>query len=112
MMNSVFGKSMENVRKRIRVELIKDSKTALKRISKNTYKRALLFDDNLLGVELFNIKVCLNKPVYIGQSILDLSKLHMADFHYNKIKVKYVESKLLSSIQEELFILDNSGILR
>ena len=95
MMNSIFGKSMENVRKRCRVELVKNPKDALKYIAKNTYKKALLFNDNLAAIELFKIKVCLNKPVYLGQVILDLSKLYMADFHYNQIKNKYPDCKLL-----------------
>ena len=95
MMNSVFGKSMENVRKRSRILLVTKPDQALKLMAKNSYKRALLFNDSLAAIELFKIKVCLNKPVYLGQVILDLSKLYMANFHYNQLKNKYPDSKLL-----------------
>ena len=97
LMNSVFGKSMENVRKRSRILLVTKPDQALKLIAKNTYKRSVVFDDNLAALELFKIQQCLAKPVYIGQSILDLSKLYMGEFHYNYICKKYSYCKLLFS---------------
>ena len=95
MMNSVFGKSMENLRHRIRLELVTDTKKALKLLSKNTYKRSIVFDDNLAAIELFKTQLCLNKPIYLGQVILELSKLYMAQYHYEHIQRKYSDYKLL-----------------
>ena len=97
LMNAVFGKSMENVRKRIRVEMVTSQVKAMKLTAKNTFKRAVVFNDNLTTIELYKTKVCLNKPLYIGQAILDLSKIYMYDFHYNYIHRKYGDYKLLFS---------------
>ena len=80
MMNSVFGKSMENVRERIRLELVSNTEKALKLFAKPNFKRFIKFNDNFTAIELYKTKVCLNKPIYIGQTILDLSKLYMFDF--------------------------------
>ena len=97
MMNSVFGKSMENVRERIRLELVSNTEKALKLFAKPNFKRFIKFNDNFTAIELYKTKVCLNKPIYIGQTILDLSKLYMFDFHYNYIVKEYDNYKLLFS---------------
>lgn len=80
MNNSVFGKTMENVRKRINFRLVstEDQAYRVKNLSRFT-----IFDDNLVGVHIQRQKIKLNKPVYLGQTILDDSKLLMYDFHYN-----------------------------
>ncbi|MCG8403668.1 MAG: hypothetical protein MI923_00590, partial [Phycisphaerales bacterium] len=51
--------------------------------------RATIFDKNLIAVHMKKTEVYFNKPVYVGQAILDLSKTLMFDFHYNYIKKKY-----------------------
>jgi len=80
MNNSVFGKTMENVRNRINFRLVSTEEQAyrVKNLSRFT-----IFDDNLVGVHIQKQKVRLNKPVYLGQAILDDSKYLMYDFHYN-----------------------------
>jgi hypothetical protein len=80
MNNSVFGKTMENVRNRINFRLISSEEEALR--VKNM-KRFTIFDNNLVGVHINKTSVSLNKPVYLGQNILDESKLLMSNFHYN-----------------------------
>ena len=95
MMNSVFGKSMENVRERIRLELVSNPEKALKLFAKPNFKQFIKFNDNFTAIELYKTKVCLNKPIYIGQTILDLSKLYMFDFHYNYFSKQYDNYKLL-----------------
>jgi hypothetical protein len=80
MNNSVFGKTMENVRNRINFRLISTEDQALR--VKNM-KRFTIFDDDLVGVHIHKKKVKLNKPIYLGQNILDDSKHLMYNFHYN-----------------------------
>ena len=89
MNNSVFGKTIENIRKRQNIYLIDNRKKALKLSSKPNFDRCTIFDKNLIAVHMKNTEVYFNKPVYVGQAILDLSKTLMFDFHYNYIKKKY-----------------------
>ena len=89
MNNSVFGKTIENIRKRQNIQLIDDRKKAVKLSSKPNFDRCTIFDKHLIAVHMKNTEVYFNKPVYVGQAILDLSKTLMFDFHYNYIKEKY-----------------------
>ena len=61
---------------------------------KPNFKSGFLFGKNLMGCEMGKIKVVMNKPVYLGQAILDLSKIIMYEFHYNYMKQKYNNDKL------------------
>ena len=85
MNNSVYGKTMENVRNRIDFRLIQSEKEALAAKNVKHWNR---FDETLIGIHVQKQKVLLNKPIYLGQNILDDSKLLMADFHYNFMKKK------------------------
>ena len=89
MNNSVFGKTIENIRKRQNIHLIDNRKKAIKLTSKPNFDRLTIFDKNLIAVHMKNTEVYFNKPIYVGQAILDLSKSLMFDFHYNYIKNKY-----------------------
>ena len=89
MNNSVFGKTIENIRKRQNIQLIDDRKKAVKLSSKPNFDRCTIFDKHLIAVHMKNTEVYFNKPVYVGQAILDLSKTLMFDFHYNYIRKKY-----------------------
>ena len=89
MNNSVFGKTMENIRKRIDVRLVTDSEKLIKWASKPTYVSSKIFNENLVTVHKIKEKITLNKPAYVGMCILDLSKVLMYDFHYNYIKNNY-----------------------
>ena len=89
MNNSVFGKTIENIRKRQNIHLIDNRKKAVKLSSRPNFDRCTIFDYNLIAVHMKKTEVYFNKPVYIGQAILDLSKTLMFDFHYNYIKKKY-----------------------
>ena len=92
MNNSVFGKTMENVRKRVDVRLITDENKLLKMTSKPTYISSKIFNENLVAVHKIKETITLNRPSYVGMVILDLSKTLMYDFHYNYIK-KNMEAK-------------------
>ena len=89
MNNSVFGKTMENLRKRVDVRLVIDEKKLTKLASKPTYVSSKIFNENLVAVHKIKETLTLNRPAYVGMCILDLSKTLMYDFHYNYIKKKY-----------------------
>ena len=103
MNNSVFGKTMENIRKRVDVRLITDEKKLLKMASKPTYVSSKIFNENLVAVHKIKETLTLNRPAYVGMCILDLSKTLMYDFHYNYIKEKYGDkAKLLFTDTDSL----------
>jgi len=91
MNNSVFGKTMENMRKRQDVKLVRATEEdKLRRyLAKPNFARAKIFDDNLAALHMYKTSLYLNRPTYVGMSILDLSKLLMYDFYYNHIKQEY-----------------------
>ena len=95
MNNSVFGKTMENIRKRVDVRLVTDEKKLLKLTSKPTYVSCKIFNENLVAVHKIKETITLNRPAYVGMSILDLSKTLMYDFHYKYIKKNYGEKAML-----------------
>ena len=103
MNNSVFGKTMENIRKRVDVRLITDEKKLLKMTSKPTYVSSKIFNENLVAVHKIKETLTLNRPAYVGMCILDLSKTLMYDFHYKYIKEKYgSKAKLLFTDTDSL----------
>ena len=93
MNNSVFGKTIENIRKRQNVILVDDKAFALKLSSKPNFERATIFDENLIACHMKKQigEVYFNKPIFVVQAILDISKTLMFDFHYNFIRKKYGE---------------------
>ena len=103
MNNSVFGKTMDNIRKRVDVRLVTDEKKLLKYASKPTYVSSKIFNENLVAVHKIKETLTLNRPAYVGMCILDLSKTLMYDFHYNYIKRKYDhKAKLLFTDTDSL----------
>ena len=95
LLNSLYGKTMENVRKRKRVELVTDENQLTKLVSKPTFNNFKIFNENLVGVDMKKVEVTLDKPIYIGFCILDISKVVMYDFHYNHILKKYGSNAIL-----------------
>ncbi len=89
MNNSVFGKTMENVRNRINVKLVTNKKALNKLVKKPNYVRINEFHENLVAVHMEKTTVKFNKPIYLGMSILDLSKTLMYRFHYDYVKPKW-----------------------
>ena len=89
MNNSVFGKTMENVRKRSNIYLETDPDHLLRQVAKPTYVSHKIFHENLVALHMKKNILLLDKPSYVGMCILDLSKVLMYDFHYNFIKAKY-----------------------
>ena len=89
MNNSVFGKTMENVRKHRYIKLVTTEKRRIKLVSEPNYDTTKQFSEKLLAIEMKKAKVKMNKPVYLGVSILDISKTLMYEFWYDYIKPKY-----------------------
>ena len=118
MNNSVFGKTMENIRNRVVVKLVNTEEKFRKLIAKPNFRSRKIFSENLISVHMKNTSLTMNKPVYLGMCILDLSKTIMFDFHYNYIKPKYGDKakllftdtdSLMYEIQTEDFYKDISG---
>ena len=115
MNNSVFGKTMENIRRHRDIRLVNNKKDYLKAVMHPNFKSGTLLGPDLMGCEMGKIKVVMNKPVYLGQSILDLSKIIMYEFHYdymlpkygNNIKLCYMDTdSLVYDIETEDFYKD------
>ena len=92
--NAFFGKTMENVRRRVKIVLVNGERSHAWQTSKPTYKRFQIFDENLVGVELAQSNIQLDKPIYVGFTVLELSKLLMYKFHFEVMKPNFPESVL------------------
>ena len=75
--------------------MISLDKVPQKLAAKPNYDHCTIFDENLIAVHMKKTKLYFNKPVYLGLSILDLSKSFVYDFHYNYIKTKYGDNAKL-----------------
>ena len=93
MVNYVFGKTMENIRNRVDIRLVTNKTKAKKLAAKPNFDCCTIFDENLMAIHTKRTKVLYNKPVYLGMSVLDLSKTLMYDLHYNYMKSKYAADK-------------------
>ena len=103
MNNSVFGKTMENIRNRVNIKLVTDKKKAERLAAKPNFKHCNIFNENLIAIHTKKTSLTFDKPVYLGMSILDLSKTLMFNFHYNYIKKKYGDkAKLLFTDTDSL----------
>ena len=110
MINSVYGKTMENVRKRVNVKLINNKNDYLKAVSRPSFVSQKILDKNLVAVHKIKPVLLLNKLIYAGFSILELSRLIMYDWHYNYFAKKFDCSLLFTdtdSLVYEIRGVDN-----
>ena len=105
MNNSIFGKAMENVRNHRDIKLVKTDKKRIKLVSEPNYHTTKYFSENLLAIEMKKIKVKMNKPVYLGLSILEINKTLMYKFWYGYIKPKYQDDAKLCYMDTDSFII-------
>ena len=85
---------MENIRKHRNIKLVNNEEEYLKNVIKPNFKSGTLLRPDLMSCEMGKVRVVMNKPVYLGQAILDLSKTIMYEFHYDYLKRKYDDDKL------------------
>ena len=104
--NSVFGKTIENVRKHRDIKLVTIEKKRIKLVSEPNYHTTKRFSENLLAIEMKKTKVKMNKPVYLGMSILDISKTLMYEFWYEYIKPKYKDKAKLMYMDTYSFVIN------
>ena len=107
MNNSVFAKTMENIRKKNRqnVRLATTWKQVEKLINKPSFKRVGIFTDNFCAVHLNKESIKMDKPIYVGTSVLDLSKYLMYDyFCNNNLKKRSGENIVLLYVDMDSFI--------
>jgi len=96
MNNSVFGKTMENLRERSNVKLVTSEKRFLKLTAKPTFVSSKIFDENLVRVNMKRERIKLDKPSFTSTNL-------MYDFHYNYIRKKYTDCQLLFTDTDLLF---------
>ena len=89
MNNTVFGKTMENVRKHRDIKLVTTDKNRTKLVSEPNYHTINYISEDLSIIEMKRTKVKMNKPIYLGLSILEISKILMYEFWYDYMKPKY-----------------------
>ena len=106
MNNAVFGKTMENVRKHRDIKLVKTDHRKNKLVPEPNYHTMKLIDDNLAIIEMKKVKVKMNKPIYLGLCILEISKIIMYEFWYDYVKNKYGNKARLCYMHTDSFVIN------
>ena len=106
--NAVYGKTMENMRKRMKIRIIKTPKDFLKYAYRATYINHIIFGKNLVAIHEKKELLTLNKPIYVVCTVLELSKLAMYEFYYDFLKQKCETFKLLN-MDTDSFIIEVVG---
>ena len=106
MNNAVFGKTMENVRKHRYIRLVKTDNRRNKYVSDPIYHTMNCISENIAIIEMKRTKVKMNKPIYLGLSVLEISKLLMYEFWYDYMKPKYGNKLKLSYMDTDSFIMN------
>ena len=106
MNNAVLGKMIENVRKRLEIKLIVTEQRTKKLLSEPNYKSRTTFSDHLIAIEMRKRRIYMDKPIIMGQAILDKSKGLMYHFYYDYLKPKYKENIKLMYMDTDNFLLE------
>ena len=106
MNKAVFGKTMENVRKHRDIKLVRTDKKRNKLVSEPNFHTMKLTDNNLAIIEMRKVKVKMIKPIYLGLSILDISKITMYEFWYDYVKIKYEDKARLCYMDTDSFVVN------
>ena len=110
MTNSIYGKTIENLRKRINVRLVNNATDFLKYTSRPTYVTHKLFDKDYAVIHEIKSVLVLNKPIYVRFTVLDLSKWNMYDFHYNFIKTNFDAELLFTDTDSLAYELKSENV--
>ena len=105
MNDAVFGKTMENVRKHRDIKLVTADKRRHQLASEPNYHTTKYFSEHLMAIEMKKTKAGMNKPIYLGMSILDISKTLMYDFWHYYIKLKYQDRAKLCYMDIDSFVI-------
>ena len=105
MNNSVLGKTMENVRNQRDIKLVTTNEKKRKYVSEPNYHISKYFSEDLMAIETRKTSVTMNKPLYLGQAILDISKDLMYEFWYDFIVPKYGDKATLNYMDTDSFII-------
>ena len=108
MNNSVFGKTMENLRNRVDVKVVRSSEEdkIRKLVASPSFSTYDIFGNDLAGIHMQKTKLFLNKPMYTGMTILENSKILMYGFFYDHLKAKYGSNCELIYTDTDSLILD------
>ena len=104
--NAVFGKTMQNVRSEKDIKLVTTDVQRKKLVSQPNFYSSKCFSENSLAVEMRKIKANMNKPIYLGMTILDVSKIPMYEFLYDYLKPRYKENINLCYMDTDSFIFN------
>ena len=104
--NSVFGKTMENVRNHRDIKLVTSEKRRKRLVSEPNYHSCKKFSDHLMAIEMKKTRIKMNKPLYLGMSILDISKALMYKFWYDYVRPKYGERAKLCYTDSDNFVIN------
>lgn len=107
MTNAVYGKTMENLRTRVDIKLKScwsGRYGAAELIAKPNFVRRKIFDENLIAIEMSKTTIKMTKPIVIGMSVLDISKIVMCDYHYNYMKLRYGDNAKIMYTDTDSFV--------
>ena len=110
MTKSVYGKTMENLRKRINIRLVNNEKDFLKYTSKPTHITCKTFGKNYAAIHEIKQVLILNKPIYLGFTVLDFSKWKMYDFHDNFIKKNFNAKFLFTDTDSLVYEIKSENV--
>ena len=99
---AVFGKTLENLRKRITLKLTSNENIYTEHALRPNFISGKMFNENLFAINRIKEELILNRPIYVGMAILDLSKLLLYDFHYNYM-LKYNIKLMFTDIDNCMF---------
>ena len=105
MNNAVFGKTMENVRKHRNIKLVTAERRRNYLVSEPNYHATKFFTENVSAIEMRKTQILMNKPVYLGLSVLDLNKTVIYEFWYNYVKPELGENAKLCLMDTDSFIV-------
>ncbi|XP_073845092.1 uncharacterized protein [Musca autumnalis] len=117
--NSVYGKTMENIDKRKTVKIVTEWEdknnqrkinVASKLIAKPNFHSLSIFSENMVAIQMRNVKVKYDKPLYLGFCVLEISKVLMYDFLYNFLKAKFGDAFILNYMDTDSFIITFIGL--